>query len=160
MLVPIFVLYNTCLFHVMHMCAMTVLRLASLKLQREAAWAICNAATGGTADHCRILLDYGFVAIICKALRSQEEPRLLLNLLSTIETLLMHESLRVGYDSKLKGLFRVIEKSGGFEEISLLREHRDLLLQTKAEDLFRSHADKFQRGTRPKAAEFRFRRVA
>ncbi len=88
------------------------------KLQKEAAWTIANALSGGTPDQVWYLIHEGSIPLLCSFLQVYD-AKFVIIILESLENM-----LRVGKETqKLQTVIGILSDCGGKKEIEKLQEH-------------------------------------
>jgi importin subunit alpha-2 len=131
---------------------------AEFKTRKEAAWAITNAASGGSPEQIRFLVDQGCIPPLCNLLTVMDSKivQVALNGLEHI--------LRAGqHDAKLLGVTNhyavLIEECYGLDKIEFLQNHENQDIYQKAFDIIEQYfgtEDEEDRNIAPSSTDQQF----
>lgn len=107
---------------------------AEFKTRKEAAWAITNASSGGTAEQIRYLVEQGCIPPLCDLLTVMDSKivQVALNGLENILRLGEQESKQSGAANPYAV---IIEEVFGLDKIEFLQSHENIEIYQKAFDI-------------------------
>jgi importin subunit alpha-1 len=94
-------------------------------VRKEAAWVICNIASGGTKAHIQALVENGCLKPICDLL-SVGESKMLLLAMEALENI-----LKAGQSGNMNYM-HFIDEAEGVDKLELLQEHENQEVYDKA----------------------------
>jgi hypothetical protein len=117
-----------------------LLQSAEFDIKKEAAWAISNATSGGTADQLKYLVDVGAVRPLCDLL-SVQDVRIVTVALEGLENILKvgEQMKRIPGSSNVNPFAQLVEDADGLDKIEALQEHQNEDLYEKAVSILESY---------------------
>ncbi|XP_009870457.1 PREDICTED: importin subunit alpha-5-like, partial [Apaloderma vittatum] len=112
-----------------------ILQTAEFRTRKEAAWAITNATSGGSAEQIKYLVELGCIKPLCDLLTVMDSKivQVALNGLENILRLGEQESKRSG--TGINPYCALIEEAYGLDKIEFLQSHENQEIYQKAFDL-------------------------
>jgi Mg2+ and Co2+ transporter CorA len=105
------------------------------KVRREANYALCNACAGSNLSQVDVLINLGFMRILCDQLKSTEETRVLKVCLEALENLLHLSKDVLTYHSETSPYLQKWAELGGYSVIEALQTHPDQLIYKIVEQI-------------------------
>jgi len=115
-----------------------ILRNSDFDIQKEAAWAISNATSGGKDDQIRYLVSQGVIQPLCE-LFACDDPKIIMVAMEGIENILRigkQEAAERGVDNKYA---EWVEECGGLEHLDQLQRHENEEIYEKAVKILTTH---------------------
>jgi len=121
-----------------------ILRTAEFDIQKEAAWAISNATSGGTDDQLRYLVGQGVIAPMCELFKCPD-PKIVLVAMEGIENILRVGKKDAPKYNNVNQYAENVEQCGGLDLLEALQRHDNEEIYDKAvkilKDYFESEED-------------------
>jgi cytosine/adenosine deaminase-related metal-dependent hydrolase len=106
-----------------------LLHTAEFEVQKEAAWAISNATSGGTPDQIIYLVQQGAIAALCGLLTSSDS-KIVTVVLKGLDNILKVGLQRPG--AVHEHTLRMFSECGGLEKIEALQDHTNASIYQRA----------------------------
>jgi len=117
-----------------------ILRSAEFDIQKEAAWAISNATSGGKDEQIRYLVQQGAIGPLCD-LFACADPKIVMVAMEGIENILKvgkSDAQMHGGDNKYA---EWVEECGGLEHLDQLQKHDNEEIYEKAVKILKTYFD-------------------
>merc|ERR1712038_763515 len=107
---------------------------AEFKTRKEAAWAITNASSGGTAEQIKFLVNQGCIPPLCDLLTVMDS-KIVQVALNGLENILRLGEQEVKQTGKANPYAVIIEEVFGLDKIEFLQSHENMEIYQKAFDI-------------------------
>jgi importin subunit alpha-6/7 len=115
---------------------------AEFDVKKEAAWAISNATSGGTAEQIRYLVDHGCIKPLCDLLTCPE-VRIISVAMEGLENILKvgEQMAKAPGGAGVNPYASLIEDAEGLDKIEKLQDHTNEDIYEKAQNLLTNYFD-------------------
>merc|ERR1719229_42701 len=121
---------ETCIFPVL----IDIQSKAEFKTRKEAAWAITNASSGGTAEQIKFLVQQGCIPPLCDLLTVMDS-KIVQVALNGLENILRLGEQEVKTTGAANPYAVIIEEVFGLDKIEFLQSHENMEIYQKAFDI-------------------------
>jgi HEAT repeat protein len=108
-----------------------IILLSDTSVNKEAAWALSNASSGGSADQIGYLVQNGIIKPMCELFNSAPDSRLILVALECIENILKAGDVGAK-DTGVNEYASRVEECGGLDKLEQLQNHEHNEINEKA----------------------------
>ncbi|KAL3040451.1 hypothetical protein OYC64_011467 [Pagothenia borchgrevinki] len=112
----------------------TILQVAEFRTRKEAAWAITNATSGGSAEQIRHIVDLGCIKPLCDLLTLMDS-KIVQVALNGLENILRLGELEAKRGGGINPYCALIEEAYGLDKLEFLQGHENQEIYQKAFDL-------------------------
>jgi importin subunit alpha-1 len=104
-------------------------------IRKEAAWALCNAASGGGSDTIRQLIRHDCIKPLCELL-SAPDPKIIVVVIEGLHNILEAGEKQAKYANTDENPYaRLVEEAGGLDKLEELQNHPSEEIYKKAVDI-------------------------